>query len=122
MALYDELAATATELLRELGAACTLVRNVPPTAAQYDPATGTATVTVLSQTAYAVVFPYGDRYINGDTILASDQQAYMSTTGVLRPAPGDSFVWGGETWRVVASKPLAPALVAVLYEMQVRKG
>lgn len=118
MGFYAEMAATATEMLREFGAAATL-RSI--TQGAYDPATGTAAQIVVSQPATAAVFDYALKFINGSVIRQGDKQAYLAVSGI-RPKIGDVLLWGDVEYAVVSFKPLAPALVEVLWELQLRGG
>lgn len=115
MSFYSEMAATATELLAEFGAACTLKRQTTGT---YNPGTGTTPVTTESLPTTAAVFAYPQRYIDGTLILEGDQQAFM--VPAVAPKQGDVLAWQGRDWQVIAVKPLAPAGVHCLYEAQLR--
>lgn len=116
---YASVAAEAAAVLREFGATGTLTRTTPGT---YDPATGKAATSTTTQTVTAVMFPYGDKFIDGTLILAGDRQAFIAAVGVTPPQAGDVLTWGGETFTVVKAKNLSPARVAVLFECQVRNG
>lgn len=118
MSFYSEAAASAHAVLTEVGANATLVSQ---TAVAYDPATGIATPpSTARKTVRAVVFDYPQRYIDGTLIRQSDKQCYMSTVGAGSPKTGDQVIWGGVTLQVINVKPLAPALIAVLWELQLR--
>lgn len=114
---YASTAATADRLLKRFGARVEMSRTVPGV---YDPATGTAHVTTTEQTVTAAVFDYQQRYVDGTKILAGDRQCFLSAVGVTEPLQGDTFAWDGKSMVVVAVKKLAPAGLAVLYELQVR--
>ena len=89
-------------------------------AGEYDPATGSAPITTTVQDVTAAVFDYAHRYIDGTRILQGDRQAYLSAVGIWAPKQGDVMDWAGQKLTVVAAKPLAPAGLAVLYELQLR--
>jgi len=112
---YASSAATATRLLVNFGAACTLKRQ---SAGSYDPAAGTDTVTSTSLASVAVVLDYPQKYIDGTLILQGDKQAYMDP-GVT-PKQGDVLTWQGADYQVIAVKPLSPAGIVLLYEAQLR--
>lgn len=57
--------------------------------------------------------------IDGTTILATDKKVLVSATG-MEPKPGDMLTISGAKHQVINSKPLAPAGVAVMYEVQAR--
>jgi hypothetical protein len=118
MSFYDKAAATTARVLLRFGASATLTRNA---AGVYDPATGTATPTVTTQTVQAAVFDYDQEYVNGTSILAGDKQVFMSAVGLtFKPQTGDVLLWQAVNYNVLKSKPLAPAGIDVLFELQVR--
>ena len=112
---YAKTAATALRLLTRFGAAATLKREV---VGDYDPDTGTSPVTTTSLATTACVFDYDAEYIDGTLILAGDKQAYLASAPV--PKQGDKLAWQGADYTVIAAKAVAPAGVAVLYEVQIR--
>ena len=120
---YANTAQTVLRLLARFGAATTLTR---PGVSAYDPTTGTVNATPVVDAVTAAVFPYmlrrlDDRSIDGTLIFATDKQAYIaSPTGLAEPKPGDVLLWQGVGLTVVTCKSVAPAGVAVIYEMQVR--
>jgi hypothetical protein len=118
VSFYSDLAADANALIVEFGASASLARVTPGV---YDPATGTTTPTEVVQPVRAVVFDYDRKAIDGTLILQGDKQAYMSAVGVTPPAAGDVLTWQGSPYNVIAVKPLAPAGVDTLHELQVRK-
>lgn len=117
---YAAAAADAAELLAEFGATVTVTRT---TAGTYDPDTGT-TGAGASQTwtPSGVKLEYSASAVDGTHILSGDQRVYMSAVPGLDPKAGDTVTLGAEVWRVVISRTLAPAGVAVLLDVQVRKG
>ena len=120
---YASLAADAAVLIAEFGAAATLTRAG---VSAYDPATGTVTATPVVDAVTAVVFPYenrrfDDRRIEGTLVFVTDKQAYIAVpAGLAEPKPGDVLLWQGVNLTVVTCKNLAPAGVAVIYEVQGR--
>lgn len=112
---YPATAATATRLLTKFGAAATLKRQ---SGTAYDPDTGTTVPTYTDLATTAAVFAYKQSYIDGTLIRQGDQQAFLAPAQA--PAQGDRFVWQGSTFEVIATKPVSPAGVAVLYECQIR--
>lgn len=112
---YPATAATATRLLQRFGAAATIKRH---SGSAYDQATGTSTPTYTDHATTAAVFAYAQKYIDGTLIQQGDQLAYCAP-GVV-PEQGDRFGWQGATLTVIAVKPVSPAGVPVLYEVQVR--
>jgi hypothetical protein len=115
---YTEVASIAHELLEEFGAVGQLTRSTPGV---YDPSLGAAPVTVTSQDVTAAVFAMPAHLIDGTTVLQGDEQAYMSALGITDPAPLDVLTWQGVGYTVISAKRLAPAGVAVLHELHVRR-
>lgn len=113
---YAAIADDAAQLVMEFGAAATLTRTTPT----YDESTGIAGTSDAVQSVYACVMPYGDKMVNGTTILASDQQAYIAARGVTAPQPGDTFTWQSVKYNVISAKNIGPAGIFVFYELQVR--
>ncbi|RZJ12072.1 MAG: hypothetical protein EOP39_04600 [Rubrivivax sp.] len=117
---YDKTAATAARLLAKFGAPVTVARVTP---GAYDPETGTnGAGSSETWSPSGVKLDYTAKEIDGTLILAGDQRVYMSAVAGLDPQPGDAVTLGADVWRVVKSRTLAPAGVAVLLDVQCRKG
>ena len=117
MSLYNDLALTADDLLAEFGQPVT-IRHTEST---YDPSTGSSSQTVTDTVTVGAKFPYGDKAINGTLILSGDEQIYLSPVGVSSLAVGDRVIFGADTYSIVRIKTIAPAGVAVVHELQVRR-
>lgn len=117
MSLYDALALTTDELLDEFGQPITIRR----TASVYDPATGTSSQSTVDTMAYGAKLPYGDRAIDGTLIQSGDEQVYVSPVNVVSIEVGDKIIIGADTYSIVRVKTTAPAGVAVIHEVQVRR-
>lgn len=117
MGFYSELASTASALIAEFGAAATLKKQA---AGAYNVATGAAAVTVTTYAVQCAVFDFPDRAVDNTLVLASDKDCYMSVKGGVAPALNDVVNWGGVDYTVVRFKPLSPALIAVLWQVQMR--
>jgi len=114
---YADMAATASELLAEFGTTATLVR---PAVGTYNPAAGTATSTPASHAGRGAMFEYAQRDIDGTVIRQGDMRVYLAADLAVTPQTGDTLTIGGKTWKVMASRPLAPAGVTVIHDCQVR--
>lgn len=122
MEFYSKMQATANRLLKGKGQEITLTRQ---TAGAYDPATGTAAVTVTTQTAYGAMFEYGDKNIDGVLIKEGDKQLLLSAlnsagTALVAPQLNDTVMINTVVYTVVRIKPLSPAGTTVLFDCTIR--
>lgn len=118
MSFYSELAADAHALIVEFGTPVTLTRV---TATDYDADTGVTTDPVTATwSGFGALFDYSQNEIDGSLIKQGDQRVYMSTSGITTPKSGDTLTVSGVVLDVIASRPLQPALTAVLHDVQVR--
>lgn len=115
---YPKTAATATALLAKFGQAVSVARG----SGAYDPNTGTITGSV-TQTAVGVgvALDYKQGEIDGTLVMAGDRRILIAPRLSITPTTGDTVTLaGGSILRVMASKPLSPAGVVVLHEVQCR--
>lgn len=113
---WSAAAADVAEGLLEAGAAAVIVRLIPdPQGTPSDPGAPQET----AHTVTAVVVDYSQREREGTSIVTGDRKALVSATGVT-PTPQDRFRWEGADMQIVDVRRLAPAGVAVLFELQVR--
>ena len=118
MSFYGDLAITADDLLAEFGQPITIRTNTP---GNYDPDTGTTTLTTADVVGNGCVFDYGTQAIDGTLIVQGDKRLYLSPVGMSEPGIDDLAIAGGVTWRITLVKAIAPAGVAVLYDCNLRK-
>ena len=119
MTFYSDMADTADELITEFGQAVTLKVSA---GAAYDPETGSSTVTYTDQAGHGCVVDFDKKLIDGTKVRIGDKLVLLSPLGISEPKDGDQLVIGAETWQLVPPVTVtAPAGVAVLYEVQVRK-
>lgn len=116
--IYTRLAATAVRLLTKYGKPIRLTRKGSPV---YNPATSTTTSTPESHTVIGAKFDYSQDDIDGTTIRSGDQRAYIAPNAPVTPKTGDTLTFADGAWNVVASRPLAPADLVVLHDVQLRK-
>lgn len=115
---YTEIAADADELLAEFGAPATLKRV---TAGGYDPATGdTTSASSAEWISVGVKLDYEQKQVDGTLIRRGDQRILLSVVGMVNPQTGDTLTIGIDVFNVIESRPLQPALVPVLFDVQVR--
>jgi hypothetical protein len=117
---YDEIAADADELLAEFGQSCVLTSI---TDGAYNPETGEAGTSMTPHPVTAAIFAYPQRYIDGSLIRTGDKRALVSAVGLtVNPKPGDTLTdAAGAVFQLIDAKAAAPAGVAVLWILQVRK-
>jgi hypothetical protein len=117
MSFYPGLASTATRLLTQKGQSVTLRRQ---TAGAYDPATGSAAVTVTNFTGIqAAVFGFKNMEIDGTMILKGDKKVLMAVG--VKPTKDDVVSIGGIDHAVLDVQEVSPAGVDVLYKLQCRR-
>lgn len=115
-------AATARSVKRQIkaaGMAMTLARITPGV---YDPATGSVASTSATHTGFGVKLNYAQNMVDGSRILQGDQRVYLDPLIGATPQPADTLTIGTDVWNVVESRPLSPAGVVVLHDVQVRKA
>lgn len=72
---------------------------------------------------WGVVIEYSNRDLNGTQILAGDKRVILEAmSGMPAPQTKDNLIIGGVSHAIVNVKPLSPAGVVVIYELQVRAG
>lgn len=116
---YAKIASSAQRALRKAGQSLTLTRIVPGV---YDPATGSVASTGATHTGFGVALNYAQNAIDGTMILQGDQRVYLDPLIGATPQTGDILTIGAEIWNVVTSRPLSPAGIVVLHDVQVRKS
>lgn len=116
---YTKTAASVKKQLAKAGQTMTLARTVP---GAYDTETGTVGSTVTSFTGPGIALAYSRRDIDGTLIQQADQRAYLDPLIGATPQTGDTLTIGAEVFRVIASRPLAPAGITVLHDVQCRKS
>ena len=87
-----------------------------------EPATGTVVNSGATHVASGVKLDYEQRAIDGTNILQGDQRVYLDPLIAAAPQAGDTLTIGTEVFTVVASRPLSPAGVVVLHDIQVRRA
>ncbi|MQX25034.1 hypothetical protein GHJ84_29675 [Sinorhizobium meliloti] len=97
---YQEVQATAHELIEEFGQAGTVKRVTPP-----DPVYGGEPV-VTSYPATLVPMAYEARYIDGTVIQTGDMQIYISAVGLsIEPTVGDIVAANGADYAIINGDP-----------------
>jgi hypothetical protein len=106
-------------LLEEFGMSVALKKS---TTGAYNPSTSAAAVTTSNKSVVAVELQIDKAKVNGSTIVATDRRFYMSANGgSVVPEPNDIITLPTkEVLRVTDVLPLAPAGVAVLFDVYAR--
>jgi hypothetical protein len=74
-------------------------------------------------TPWGVVIEYTDRDLDGTQIKIGDKQVILEAlSGMTEPQTKDALIIGGIEHAIVNVKPISPAGVVVIYELQVRRG
>lgn len=116
---YDRIAATATRMLTRYGRAVTLRSSGGDT---YDPATATREVYQTEYATIGLMLDYQQSDIDGTLIQVGDQKVYMEPSVEVAPKTGDEILINDVVFKVIKSRPVSPAGVVVLHELQVRGG
>lgn len=103
----------------DAGFSATLTKTtLTPGADPWDPSTGTTTTVNTAVTV--VVTEYEKNQIDGTLIQASDRKVLMTAMAGVEPVPADTLTISGKVYSVINAMPLAPAGIAVMYEVQAR--
>jgi len=118
-ALYGELAQAAVDLLNELGQLVLLSRSI--VGSGYDPDSGVVDEeSIQVWSASGVEFEYNQREVDGALIQSGDRRVLIAPSLGTMPQSGDVITLGAYRLEVVESRPLQPAGVVVLHEVQAR--
>jgi hypothetical protein len=118
-ALYGELAQAAVDLLNELGQLVLVSRA--GAGGGYDPDSGFVDEEAVQVwSASGVEFQYNQREVDGSLIQSGDRRVLIAPSLGTTPQSGDVVTLGTVRLEVVESRPLQPAGVVVLHEVQAR--
>ena len=121
MAIYDEMAVMALEMITEFGQPVT-IRSI--TVGDYDPDTGSAPPdTITEQTAQGILLDFtGQEFQNNSLIKQGDRKLKIAAQGLAWvPDLLNMVIVQGRTWSIVPPlKEINPAGTPILYELQVR--
>jgi hypothetical protein len=120
---YQEIGADAALVIQEVGAQSTII-HTPRTA--YDPGSSSADAAGSQRTAcVAVRIEYGFRERETGLIDERDAKLIVSAVNgrarIRKPEPRDVIEFVGQQYEVISVKPVSPAGVAVIYEVQARE-
>jgi len=125
MSFYSEMADMADELLREFGNPETIVlTRETPTGTEDNPG---APVRKDYRVSAVVNVKYLGSTEDDRTIIANKRSVILSTKMAngnilpIEPTAGDKFTFGGKTWGVESSAPIAPGGTNILYKMDITR-
>jgi hypothetical protein len=105
---------TVLPMIQQFGMAITYRRYTDV----FAPTTGTNTRTAVDTSAYGVVTEYRLSEIDGTLVQSGDRK--VLSANIQEPRVGDALVIALLVYQIVGVRAVAPAGVAVLYEIQVR--
>lgn len=115
---YSRATKTADRLLSRFGQTGTLSKSTPGAGDPWNP--GSPTVTTYAVTLVRIGYTLKER--DGTIVQAGDDRVYIAVQSLsVSPDPSDQLTIGTETWSIVASAPLTPGGVTLLWEMQIRR-
>ena len=121
MALYDEMAVMALDMITEFGQPVTISKTEQ---GEYDPEIGGEVPGVtVEQIAQGILLDFtGQEFQNNSLILQGDKKLKIAAKGLAWvPDLLDKVVIQGRAWSIVPPlKEINPAGTPILYELQVR--
>lgn len=121
-AVYTRLAATALRLITKYGRDVTLkfaTDTSPPDADQpWEPGAPSYVTKVVK----GVIFPIDEKYVDGTTVLATDEQALVAAKNLPAvPDPKTVLLDGTTPYKTVKVDPIGPGDIALVYTLIVRR-
>jgi len=114
---WSELVFVADDIIDEFGQPITLSSN---SYGEYDPNTGLVTNTVATVQSTGVLFDYGEKDINGTTILKGDKKLLIKPSGISSISTNDIVTVNSKDYHIVSVTETNPAGTNLLYELNVR--
>lgn len=118
MTFYADLAATALELLTELGEAGNIRRR---SVTGGGPSAGAGTVTTTDYACRVAVLPVDQRDVDGTLVKAGDFRAFVAPLAIT-PTTTDKLVCSLGVLTIVDAGEFKPAGTVTHYEMIVRRA
>lgn len=114
---WNDLLLVADEIIDDFGQSIVITKT---TTGSYDVETGTVTSTSQIVSAKGVVFDYGERDVNGSTILRGDKRLYVQASSTNSLTTHDTITFGGKEYAIINVKTTNPAGTNLVYDVQVR--
>lgn len=116
---YNDMQATATELLTEFGKPMTLRIQ---TGSTYNPATQTNVPVYQNHSVTGLVLNYSGRTNESGTyVQTDDKKLLLSVSNAPEPTTGAQVIDGSTIYTVQSVNSLSPAGINLLFELQGRK-
>jgi hypothetical protein len=121
MGFYDEMAATALDLINEFGQPVTIIDVTP---GEYDPGVGgTGPDTTVERAAQGILLDFtGYEFQSNTLIQQGDKKLKIAAKGLnVPPSLLSKVICQGRTWSIIPPlKEINPAGTPLVYELQVR--
>ena len=114
---YLKMRERVTKSIAEFGAPAIIRHKVASPNTPWNPGSGTIT----DYEVYAVITEYDTREIDGTAIRRTDQKALVSVNDEIEVTTNDDLVMGELSYNILNARPISPAGIAVVYELQVRR-
>lgn len=114
---WNELVLVADDIVSEFGQPIIIKQTVQ---GAYNPDTGLITNTVVPISSIGVLFDYGEKDINGSTILKGDKKLLVKPTGLTSVTVNDSVIVNGEEYHIISVTQTNPAGTNLLWEFSIR--
>lgn len=115
MAFYDDMAATAKELITEFGFDVTLRFNN----GTHNPTTGAKTTSNTDTVTKGVFTKIGKTLRDDFTIMNGDRVCVLISD--VEPTKNTKLLIDSEAWQIVNIKQIKPSTTTIVYFVQVRK-
>lgn len=114
---WSELVVTADEIITEFGQPIIISHT---SYGEYDPITSESLITTTSETVTGVMFDYGEKEINGTTIVRGDKKLLVTPIGVSIIELGDTVTVNGKDYIITIVTETNPAGTNLMYELSIR--
>jgi hypothetical protein len=114
---WSELVLEVDSVIIEFGQAIVITHS---TIGAYDPDLGTVVSTDTTVNTMGVMFDYGEKEINGTSIIKGDKKILIKPTGITSIEIGDTITVNTKDYSVITVTETNPAGTNLLYEVSVR--
>lgn len=114
---WVNLASGADVIIKKFGQTVTLSHS---SYGEYDPELGTVANTISITVSKGVMFDYGEKEINGTTIIRGDKRLLISPIEITEIVIGDTITVGTKSYTVTEVIETNPAGTNLLFEVSIR--